>query len=168
MPEFQSLPTLLIWPATFIVLMNFMFFRSKGSGKFERDAKGSSFKSTLTGSISILSNNDSVLRREHVKDSIDGYEKLFKGARKDVGTISSEESIRKRELEYKSMVNSFYDLVTDFYEWGWGQVRFFFSSLDSILSAIHSPVLRGISRLAVYHCYIQFIYCVLVAFLSFL
>ena len=125
MPEasdwsFQSLPTLLIWPATFIVLINFLFFRGKGSGKFERDAKGSSFRSTLTGSISILSNNDSVLRREHVKDSIDGYEKLFKGARKDVGTISSEESIRKRELEYKSMVNSFYDLVTDFYEWGWG------------------------------------------------
>jgi hypothetical protein len=115
----SSLPTLLIWPATLIVVINFLFRR----GKFERDATKSSFKNTFTGSCSILSNNDSVLRRENVKESIEGYEKLFKGARKDVGSISSDESIRKRELEYKSMVNSFYDLVTDFYEWGWGQVR---------------------------------------------
>ena len=124
----QVLPTYLVIPAIAGVIIHFMFFR--GSSKFERDAKGSSFKNTITGSLSILSNNDSVLRREHVEDSIKGYENLFKGARQDVGTISSEESIRKRELEYKSMVNSFYDLVTDFYEWGWGQVRKNISSFE--------------------------------------
>lgn len=71
---------------------------------------------------SLLSNSDSVLGRDGVKGSIEGYEGLFSGARKQVGTTTTSESIEKREKEYATMVNSFYDLVTDFYEWGWGQV----------------------------------------------
>lgn len=72
--------------------------------------------------MSLLSNSDSVLGRDGVKECIEGYEGLFSGARKQVGTTSSSQSIENREKEYATMVNSFYDLVTDFYEWGWGQV----------------------------------------------
>jgi len=80
-----------------------------------------SFSNVVVGVTSILSNKDSVLKRDGVDNSIAGYEKLFSGARNDVGSITNDESIKTREKEYKTMVNSFYDLVTDFYEWGWGQ-----------------------------------------------
>jgi len=90
-------------------------------GTFKRSAFGESFSGVLTGSTSLLSNKDSVLKRDGVDNSIKGYENLFSGARKDVGNITSDESIKTRAKEYKTMVNSFYDLVTDFYEWGWGQ-----------------------------------------------
>lgn len=77
---------------------------------FERDAKG------------ILRFKETVLKRGQVKDSMDGYDKLFDGARENVGSLHQEESIKTREREYKSMINNFYNLVTDFYEFGWGQV----------------------------------------------
>ena len=67
----------------------------------------------------LLSNPDS---RDKVNDSIAEYEALFAGARKDVGKTSTSESIKQRAKEYKTLVDNFYDLVTDFYEWGWGQV----------------------------------------------
>lgn len=90
---------------------------------FKRDASGNSFGNVIIGSFSLLSNKDSVLDRDGVKDSIQGYESLFSGARQTVGTTSEKESIKTREKAYQNMVNSFYDLVTDFYEWGWGKVR---------------------------------------------
>jgi sterol 24-C-methyltransferase len=102
------------------IFLNYFFRRNQ---KFKRNAQGNTFGSTISGSMALLSNKDSVLSRENVMDSIEGYEKLFSGARKEVGSISNAESIKEREKEYKTMVNSFYDLVTDFYEWGWGQVR---------------------------------------------
>jgi len=49
------------------------------------------------------------------------YDELFAGARGEAGAITTDESIAKRQSEYQTMVNNFYDLVTDFYEWGWGQ-----------------------------------------------
>eukprot|EP00522_Entomoneis_paludosa_P004377 CAMPEP_0172471224 /NCGR_PEP_ID=MMETSP1065-20121228/67709_1 /TAXON_ID=265537 /ORGANISM="Amphiprora paludosa, Strain CCMP125" /LENGTH=400 /DNA_ID=CAMNT_0013229319 /DNA_START=80 /DNA_END=1282 /DNA_ORIENTATION=+ len=88
---------------------------------FKRDGVGNSFGNIITGSVNLLSNSDSVLKREEVKDSMDGYDKLFDGARKDVGSLHSKESIETRQKEYQTMVNSFYNLVTDFYEYGWGQ-----------------------------------------------
>jgi hypothetical protein len=107
--------------AVSILAINFIV--KKLSGSFERNAVDNSFSNPLIGSVSLLSNNDSVLSREGVKDSIEGYEKLFSGARKEIGATTSKESVNLREKEYRTMVNSFYDLVTDFYEWGWGQVR---------------------------------------------
>ena len=95
----------------------------RAAKSFQRDAQGSTF-SDLVQSVNILSNKDSVLQREKVKESMDDYDKLFSGARKDVGSLHQDESIKTRQKEYKTMVNNFYDLVTDFYEWGWGQVRF--------------------------------------------
>lgn len=87
---------------------------------FKRDVH-TSFSNLAIAFASMLSNKDSVLKRDGVKASIDGYEKLFSGARKSVGTTSNEGSISHRQSEYKTMVDSFYDLVTDFYEYGWGQ-----------------------------------------------
>jgi sterol 24-C-methyltransferase len=103
-----------------IVSLNVLFRLGKS---FKRDSVGNSFGNVVTGSFSILSNRDSVLKREEVKESMDGYDDLFAGARKDVGSLHKEESVQKRQKEYETMVNSFYNLVTDFYEWGWGQVR---------------------------------------------
>jgi sterol 24-C-methyltransferase len=64
-----------------------------------------------------------MMTRFGVQGSIEGCEKLFQGARRDTGSSSKPDSIDTRAKEYKTMVYSFYDLVTDFYEWGWGQVR---------------------------------------------
>ena len=75
----------------------------------------------LIGSTRLLSNNESVLQRNQVKARFEGYDHLFSGARSTVGEISTDESIAQRKSEYKVMVDSFYDLVTDFYEYGWGQ-----------------------------------------------
>jgi hypothetical protein len=66
----------------------------------------------VTGSARILSNKDSVLKRDEVKAEIDGYENLFKGARKETGAITSEESVAERNAQYQTMINAFYNLVT--------------------------------------------------------
>ncbi len=114
-----------------IVITNVLFKRASKS--FERDCvTNSTFSNPIIGSVSLLSNDDSVLDRDGVKGSIEGYEKLYDGARKNVGTLSKEESIDVRAKEYKTLVNSFYDLVTDFYEWGWGQVSLDCCSLEII------------------------------------
>jgi sterol 24-C-methyltransferase len=118
---FDGSPTSLVAAAVVsIVSLNVVFSLAKS---FQRDSVGNSFGNVVTGSVSLLQNKDSVLKREEVKDSMDGYDELFAGARKDVGSLHKEESIEKRQKEYQTMVNSFYNLVTDFYEWGWGQVR---------------------------------------------
>mmetsp|Transcript_11192 Transcript_11192/g.21325 ORF Transcript_11192/g.21325 Transcript_11192/m.21325 type:complete len:402 (-) Transcript_11192:93-1298(-) len=113
-----SLTSLVAGAAISIVSLNLIFALFKS---FKRDGVGNSFGNVVTGSVSLLQNKDSVLKREEVKDSMDGYDNLFAGARKDVGSLHSKESIEKRQKEYQTMVNSFYNLVTDFYEWGWGQ-----------------------------------------------
>lgn len=88
---------------------------------FKRDVHNKTFR-TVYDAASLLSNPDSVLSRGGVRDSIMRYEKLFAGARRETGKTSTGNSIQKRAKEYQKMVNNFYDLVTDFYEWGWGQV----------------------------------------------
>ena len=118
LPETVSAPMLAAALAS-IVLANIVF-RMRG---FKRDGSAS-FADTVTGAVSILSNKDSVLQRDGVQKSMSQYDDLFKGARTDVGSLHQDESIKKREKEYKTMVSNFYDLVTDFYEWGWGQVSF--------------------------------------------
>ena len=123
-PHQQAAAIILVCITSVTILMNIVFRRMS----FRRvdSSNGNQaplFEDTLRGSLSILSNGDSVLNRAGVKGSIEGYERLFDGARQSVGSISSKESVALREKEYKTMVNSFYDLVTDFYEWGWGQVR---------------------------------------------
>jgi sterol 24-C-methyltransferase len=102
-----------------ISLIIVMQIRKSKKKALDRNAKD--FDGTLQGSLNMLNNSDSVLKRGEVKAAIDGYEDLFSGARKQTGTITNAESIAKRQSEYQTLVNSFYNLVTDFYEWGWGQ-----------------------------------------------
>jgi len=92
-----------------------LFIKSKA--KLNRDGKD---YDNFTN-FSLLKNNDSVLKADGVHASVTNYENLFDGARKSTGSITTEESINKRKAEYGTMVSSFYDLVTDFYEYGWGQ-----------------------------------------------
>ena len=89
--------------------------------KAELKRDGNDFTSSLTGGFKILNNTDHTLKANEFKSSIESYEGQFKGARKSVGDITSEESIEERKKRYADMVNDFYNLVTDFYEWGWGQ-----------------------------------------------
>ncbi|CAM9764861.1 unnamed protein product [Chrysoparadoxa australica] len=110
------------------------------------------FEGTSTAAL-MLNNPDSVLSTDEVKKCIDGYEELFAGARKSHGTISDEKSIAKRQSEYQKMVDSFYNLVTDFYEYGWCQ-SFHFAPrwvgetfIESILRAEYLLALRlGMNR----------------------
>lgn len=118
-PHQQATVALLVGVSVLTIVMNVLFRRRRADAN---DNRAAVFKDTVRGSLSILSNENSVLDREGVKGSIEGYERLFDGARQSVGSISSKESVALREKEYRTMVNSFYDLVTDFYEWGWGQV----------------------------------------------
>ncbi|KAL7436686.1 hypothetical protein ACHAXH_009355 [Discostella pseudostelligera] len=105
-----------------LVAVHLLFTRffSSSNTTFKRDVHNKTFN-TVSGATGLLSNPDSVLSREKVQGSIAEYETLFAGARKSVGQTSNRDSIEHREKEYQTMVNSFYDLVTDFYEWGWGQ-----------------------------------------------
>jgi SAM-dependent methyltransferase len=52
------------------------------------------------------------LARDQVKKEVDGYIKLFN---------AEDASVAERKAKYETLVNSFYDLVTNFYEYGWGQ-----------------------------------------------
>ena len=90
-----------------------------GRAKMNRDVHD--YDSQLTGGMKILNNEDHTLSKEEFKGSIDDYESMFKGARKQTGAVTTEESIEERKERYAAMVNHFYNLVTDFYEWGWGQ-----------------------------------------------
>lgn len=102
----------------------------KGSGSLERDASGGTGATfdSYANAGKMLSNKDSVLAREKVNDSMEAYSELFSGKtgkmgdiHANAGSLTTEESIKKRQEGYRTMVNNFYDLVTDFYEYGWCQ-----------------------------------------------
>lgn len=93
------------------LLTYFVSGSSKKSGKF----------GGWLAQARLLANSDSILKDSHVKARMNGYANLFAGSREKVGEISTQESIKERQNQYKLMVDSFYDLVTDFYEYGWGQ-----------------------------------------------
>lgn len=94
----------------------FLVFR-----KVNMNRDGSDYNSQLTGTMKILNNSDHTLKNNEFHESIVDYENMFAGARQETGAITSEESIEVRKKKYADMVNHFYNLVTDFYEWGWGQ-----------------------------------------------
>lgn len=88
------------------------------SGTKEQYVRGRCGASSGT---SLLQGNDMELKKGQIKSSITNYESYFDGARVAVGTTSTSESIATRKKEYAAMVNLYYDLATDFYEYGWGQ-----------------------------------------------
>lgn len=79
------------------------------------------YDSQLTGGFKILNNADHTLKTGEFSTSINDYEGMFAGAREKTGAITDKESVAVRTERYAAMINHFYNLVTDFYEWGWGQ-----------------------------------------------
>jgi len=51
---------------------------------------------------------------QEVSTKVDGYSNFFSG------DISSEEKVELRKESAKEMTSTYYDLVTDFYQYGWG------------------------------------------------
>jgi sterol 24-C-methyltransferase len=82
---------------------------------------GREYNSQISGSMRLLNNTDHTLTGNQFSESINDYEGMFAGARKETGAITSEESIEVRRARYAAMIDHFYNLVTDFYEWGWCQ-----------------------------------------------
>jgi len=77
--------------------------------------------STSYSSSRLLNNKHTTMKASEVDGIVGNYENLFDGSRTDVGKNTTAQSIENRQKEYSTMVNSFYNLVTDFYEYGWGQ-----------------------------------------------
>lgn len=96
--------------------------------------------------VGLLNNSCSI--NKDINGTVKRYEGLFSGAREDVGKITEEDNVAVRQGEYQDMVSSFYDLVTDFYEYGWGQSFHFAprynheSFSESILRAEHFLALK--------------------------
>jgi sterol 24-C-methyltransferase len=89
--------------------------------KVDMKRDGNDYNSQISGAVKILNNADHTLKDDEFSKSINEYEDLFKGARKSTGAITNEESVDVRKEKYATMIDHFYNLVTDFYEWGWGQ-----------------------------------------------
>jgi len=50
---------------------------------------------------------------DEVKEKVNAY--------LDYHNDSTQDNLEKRKAGYTEMINQYYDMVTDFYEWGWGQ-----------------------------------------------
>ncbi|GAM22927.1 hypothetical protein SAMD00019534_061020 [Acytostelium subglobosum LB1] len=67
----------------------------------------------LTRLKAIARKESDAVGRAGISDTLKQYNELFQG--------NEDKSIEARKNNYTSMVNQFYDLATDFYEFGWGQ-----------------------------------------------
>lgn len=88
------------------------------AAKMNRDSKD---YDSNAAAMKILNNEDHTLKKDQFNGTIDDYNSMFSGARETTGKITDAESIELRKARYQNMVDHFYNLVTDFYEWGWGQ-----------------------------------------------
>jgi sterol 24-C-methyltransferase len=61
--------------------------------------------------LQVVQNEETLMKREEVKKEMEQYDALF----------TNPDDHEKRKKNYTTMVNNFYDLVTDFYEYGWGE-----------------------------------------------
>lgn len=75
----------------------------------------------FNGTSNLLTGSDHTLAKDDFKNVVDDYESMFTGARRETGAITSDISIDERKKRYANMVDHFYNIVTDFYEYGWGQ-----------------------------------------------
>jgi len=107
-----------------------LYAKKKGVSRDGSGGTGASFDGQLTAGVNMLQNGDSVLGRDGVEGSINAYSELFggktgkhslNGLEGEAGELTCEASVKKRQEGYRTMVNNFYDLVTDFYEYGWCQ-----------------------------------------------
>jgi hypothetical protein len=107
----QENPIPMALGAGFTAVVTIMSWRKHSLNRDSHDYDGQ-----LSGSMKILNNSDHTLKGNEFSDSINDYEGMFDGARKNVGECTTEESVAVRKQKYADMVNHFYNLVTDFYE----------------------------------------------------
>ena len=65
----------------------------------------------MSSNLSNLLRN--VLKRDAVASTVRSYERVYGGD--EAGRLE------QRKTYYKNLTNQYYDLVTDFYEYGWGK-----------------------------------------------
>jgi len=88
--------------------------------------------------LQLISNEETIIKKEEVKKEMDEYDALFQNP----------DANQQRKENYVTMVNNFYDLVTDFYEYGWGESFHFASRFkgesfrESIIRAEHFLALK--------------------------
>jgi len=97
------------------VLTGFLLYR-----RFELNRDGNDYDSSV-GGLKLLNNAEHTIGREKFEHTINDYNTMFSGARETTGAITSTESVEERKQKYATMVDHFYNVVTDFYEYGWGQ-----------------------------------------------
>lgn len=98
--------------AAVVVVGGLMMFRKPSLNRDKHDYDA------VTGATKILNNTDHTLKGAEFGNAANKYLGRFEG---DVGELTTDASVDVRKQEYDSMVDEFYNLVTDFYEWGWGQ-----------------------------------------------
>lgn len=90
------------------------------------------------GILDLNKTAESLITKDQVKKEVDEYDGLF----------NDPNNVEKRKTNYVTMVNNFYDLVTDFYEYGWGESFHFAqrfqgeSFKESIIRAEHFLALK--------------------------
>jgi sterol 24-C-methyltransferase len=117
--EFYSKNTSLVLTtsgATAAVLLWQLFL--KRDQNFQRNSQD---YDSLIGVNKLLNGKEHTLKQDEFDKNISTYEGMFDGARQNVGSITSSDSINERKARYATMVDHFYNIVTDFYEYGWGQ-----------------------------------------------
>jgi len=67
----------------------------------------------------LLKNNDTIVQSGKVDGTYEAQQSPF-GKASRAGTKEHDALLKKRQASYMDMVQHFYDLVTDFYEYGWG------------------------------------------------
>jgi sterol 24-C-methyltransferase len=76
---------------------------------------------SIAGVNKLFAGKEHTLKEGQFESTINDYQGMFAGARETTGAITADESIEERKERYASMVDHFYNIVTDFYEYGWGQ-----------------------------------------------
>lgn len=71
------------------------------------------------GYTGLLNNSESLVKKEKIGAEYANYESHF-GKTSRTGDTEHDKLIKKRQDKYMEMVQNFYNLVTDFYEYGWG------------------------------------------------
>jgi len=78
--------------------------------------KGDEWRGGLTG---FLKQKEAIVDPSKMGSEYENYEGMF-GKKSRSGGAEHGELSKKREAQYKDLVQHFYNLVTDFYEYGWG------------------------------------------------
>lgn len=72
------------------------------------------------GGVASILNHDDAKKMVDVNGDVNSYEKLYGNDSRTGGTQHAG-LLGQRLTQYTEMVNKFYNLVTDFYEYGWGE-----------------------------------------------